>query len=126
MNNRTKRFDVGDAVSDLNGRKGTVQEAHCDPHPPEFSHCLGNSARYLVLFDGRTAPSTVWDWQLSPAPVPDLALLPDDPAPTLEEAVGLVNDFKRRFPLVANFLASCKPSSTTSASTNKGTTTPPA
>jgi hypothetical protein len=61
---RIKRFNVGDHVI-LHGQTGVVEEAHCDPHPEAFSHCSGNSARYVVRFaDG---PQTCWDWQLSPA-----------------------------------------------------------
>jgi hypothetical protein len=111
MNNRIKRFNVGNRVS-LHGKTGTVKEAHCDPHPKEFSHCSGNSARYVVSFaDGA---QTCWDWQLSPAPWCPPAFFLEEPAPSLEEAVGLVQDFKRRFPRIANFFSSCKPSSTNS------------
>lgn len=65
MNDRIKRFNVGDVVIDRNGRKGQIQEAHCDPHPREFAHCSGNSARYLVNFENPPSPCTRWDWQLS-------------------------------------------------------------
>lgn len=60
---RVQRFTPGDVVRDLQGDVVTVLEAFQDPHPPEFSHCGGVSARYTV----RTLNcqnDVRWDWQL--------------------------------------------------------------
>jgi hypothetical protein len=121
MKQRTKRFNVGDKIIDRDFNVGTVAEAHCDPHPLAFSHCSGNSARYVIHWESG-ASGIGWDWQLSPAPTPDAPLLLDDPAPSLEEANAIVAEFKRRFPLITAFFSSCKTSSKPSDSTPKDAT----
>jgi hypothetical protein len=63
MSARIQRFSPDDVVVDLNGHKGVILEAHQDPHPPEYAHCCGNSARYVVRIDNIL--QTRWDWQLT-------------------------------------------------------------
>lgn len=61
---RVQRFHAGDVVRDMDGTVVILLEAFRDPHPVEFSHCGGVSARYTVRLPDQTS-STRWDWQLS-------------------------------------------------------------
>ena len=60
---RVQRFEPGDVVFDLDGVEVCILEASQDPHPADFSHCAGVSARYTVRLPSRSN-ATRWDWQL--------------------------------------------------------------
>jgi len=61
---RIQRFHAGDVVRDRDGIVVTIFEVFQDPHPPEFSHCVGTSARYSVRLLNQTL-EVRWDWQLT-------------------------------------------------------------
>lgn len=63
MKTRVQRFNVGDTVSILDGLQLKIMEVFLDPHPMEFSHCSGNSARYIC--SSPFGPQTRYDWELS-------------------------------------------------------------
>jgi hypothetical protein len=121
MNNRTKRFNVGDRVIDRNGQVGVVLEAHCDPHPRDFMHCSGSSARYLIQPENHPTPVTRWDWQLSSALQGVVERWAREAPLTPQEAADLVNDFKQAYPQMAKFFHQCS-TSNPSASTKPETT----
>lgn len=63
---RIQRYSPGDRVQTIAASRfgilsGVVETAACDPHPPAFAHCAGNSARYTVS----NIPGPVWDWELT-------------------------------------------------------------
>jgi len=68
---RVQRFKVGDKVRisaiDDNSISREVLEVHLDPHPTQFAHCSGNSARYVISSELFKDGATVWDYQLAPA-----------------------------------------------------------
>lgn len=61
---RTQSFSPGDVVRDNEGVVCLILKAHHDPHPKEFSHCGGTSARYDVRLPDQTN-GTRWDWQFT-------------------------------------------------------------
>lgn len=60
---RAQRFHPGDVVRDREGNVVTILEAFQDPHPAEFAHCGGVSARYTVRLPN-LSNDVRWDWQL--------------------------------------------------------------
>ncbi len=76
---RVQRFSVGDRVRVVRGGtepcEATVVEVRADPHPKEYLHCSGKSARYL-LDSIALADTWVYDWMLEAAPVPPRKPLP--------------------------------------------------
>lgn len=72
---RVQRYQRGDRVSTIAASRfgilsGVIETAACDPHPPAFAHCAGNSARYTVT----GIPGPVWDWELIPHGAGELTL----------------------------------------------------
>ena len=67
---RVCRFSVGDRVAlAYDPTSYVVERVFLDPHPPNFAHCCGNSARYLLTNGAATqVVKTAWDYQLSPRP----------------------------------------------------------